>query len=183
MTKWGYELRYSLLLGRHTLPTALSWTIRIERTNNLSEQVVVGYASPQAVFLVLSLSLSVSSSNFFTSTGQANCVNDLPDLKASIPEGKPGLYYGADEQCKMAFGAGAMACTFTRHDTVSRRLVLLGCNLIGGSNKCYQCNVCIYIACFECVQSTYISQVATTGHDKLYGPLTACYPYKDNPAS
>ncbi|XP_054853580.1 A disintegrin and metalloproteinase with thrombospondin motifs 13 isoform X2 [Eublepharis macularius] len=52
----------------------------------------------------------------FVSTGQADCMNDLPDLKDSIPGGKPGLYYGVDEQCQIAFGSGAAACTFARHD-------------------------------------------------------------------
>uniref|UniRef100_A0A8B9FW87 ADAM metallopeptidase with thrombospondin type 1 motif 13 n=1 Tax=Amazona collaria TaxID=241587 RepID=A0A8B9FW87_9PSIT len=46
------------------------------------------------------------------STGQTNCLNDLPDTDGSIPGWKPGLYYGADEQCKIAFGAVATACTF-----------------------------------------------------------------------
>ncbi|XP_019396424.1 PREDICTED: A disintegrin and metalloproteinase with thrombospondin motifs 13 isoform X1 [Crocodylus porosus] len=48
----------------------------------------------------------------FISTGQASCINDLPDLGGSIPGWKPGLYYGMDEQCKVAFGAAATACTF-----------------------------------------------------------------------
>ncbi|KAH0615384.1 hypothetical protein JD844_004567 [Phrynosoma platyrhinos] len=53
----------------------------------------------------------------FVSTGQASCTDDLPDLKGSILGGKhPGLYYGADEQCRVAFGAGASACTFARND-------------------------------------------------------------------
>ncbi|XP_053138633.1 A disintegrin and metalloproteinase with thrombospondin motifs 13 [Hemicordylus capensis] len=50
------------------------------------------------------------------STGQASCMDDLPDLKEDMPGGKPGLYYGADDQCKIAFGRGAVTCTFTRHD-------------------------------------------------------------------
>uniref|UniRef100_A0A452HFX3 Peptidase M12B domain-containing protein n=1 Tax=Gopherus agassizii TaxID=38772 RepID=A0A452HFX3_9SAUR len=52
----------------------------------------------------------------FLRTGQASCLNDLPDLEGSIPGWKPGLYYGADEQCKIAFGSAAMACTFARND-------------------------------------------------------------------
>ncbi|XP_074968782.1 A disintegrin and metalloproteinase with thrombospondin motifs 13 isoform X4 [Phalacrocorax aristotelis] len=48
----------------------------------------------------------------FVSTGQTNCLNDLPDMDDSIPGWKPGLYYGADEQCKIAFGSVATACTF-----------------------------------------------------------------------
>ncbi|ETE58790.1 hypothetical protein L345_15487, partial [Ophiophagus hannah] len=31
----------------------------------------------------------------------------------SLPEAKPGLYFGAEEQCKIAFGSGASACTFS----------------------------------------------------------------------
>ncbi|XP_064027482.1 A disintegrin and metalloproteinase with thrombospondin motifs 13 isoform X5 [Pogoniulus pusillus] len=48
----------------------------------------------------------------FASTGQTNCLNDLPATEGSIPGWKPGLYYGADEQCKIAFGSLATACTF-----------------------------------------------------------------------
>uniref|UniRef100_A0A672UIH8 ADAM metallopeptidase with thrombospondin type 1 motif 13 n=1 Tax=Strigops habroptila TaxID=2489341 RepID=A0A672UIH8_STRHB len=44
--------------------------------------------------------------------GQTNCLNDLPDMDGSIPGWKPGLYYGADEQCKITFGTVATACTF-----------------------------------------------------------------------
>ncbi|XP_058015543.1 A disintegrin and metalloproteinase with thrombospondin motifs 13 [Ahaetulla prasina] len=49
----------------------------------------------------------------FVSTGQASCTDDLPVLKSSLPEAKPGLYFGAEEQCKIAFGSGASACTFS----------------------------------------------------------------------
>ncbi|XP_026542486.1 A disintegrin and metalloproteinase with thrombospondin motifs 13 [Notechis scutatus] len=49
----------------------------------------------------------------FVGTGQASCTDDLPVLKTSLPEAKPGLYFGADEQCKIAFGSGALACTFS----------------------------------------------------------------------
>ncbi|XP_063288961.1 A disintegrin and metalloproteinase with thrombospondin motifs 13 isoform X1 [Pelobates fuscus] len=52
----------------------------------------------------------------FLGSGQANCVNDLPALESSIPGWKPGHYYGADEQCQIAFGSSAIACTFSRND-------------------------------------------------------------------
>ncbi|XP_066466718.1 A disintegrin and metalloproteinase with thrombospondin motifs 13 [Tiliqua scincoides] len=52
----------------------------------------------------------------FLSAGHGSCMNDLPELEDSMPGGKPGLYYGADEQCQIAFGRGATACTFTRRD-------------------------------------------------------------------
>lgn len=34
-------------------------------------------------------------------------------------EAHPGLYYGADEQCRVAFGPTAVACTFRREQLVS----------------------------------------------------------------
>ncbi|XP_030063567.1 A disintegrin and metalloproteinase with thrombospondin motifs 13 isoform X1 [Microcaecilia unicolor] len=52
----------------------------------------------------------------FISSEHASCVNDLPDLESGIPGWKPGLYYGADDQCRIAFGSTAMACTFSRND-------------------------------------------------------------------
>ncbi|XP_029470578.1 LOW QUALITY PROTEIN: A disintegrin and metalloproteinase with thrombospondin motifs 13 [Rhinatrema bivittatum] len=52
----------------------------------------------------------------FVSSRNASCVNDLPDLEGGIPGWKPGLYYGADDQCKIAFGSAAVACTFSRND-------------------------------------------------------------------
>ncbi|XP_075041887.1 A disintegrin and metalloproteinase with thrombospondin motifs 13 isoform X2 [Mixophyes fleayi] len=52
----------------------------------------------------------------FLSNHQASCINDLPALEGSIPGWKPGLYYGADEQCQIAFGSSALACTFSRSD-------------------------------------------------------------------
>lgn len=35
------------------------------------------------------------------------------------PEAQPGLYYGADEQCRVAFGPTAVACTFRGEHLVS----------------------------------------------------------------
>ncbi|XP_056396024.1 A disintegrin and metalloproteinase with thrombospondin motifs 13 isoform X2 [Hyla sarda] len=52
----------------------------------------------------------------FLSSDQANCIDDLPALESNIPGWKPGLYYGADEQCKIAFGSSALACTFSNND-------------------------------------------------------------------
>ncbi|KAM4662226.1 A disintegrin and metalloproteinase with thrombospondin motifs 13 [Discoglossus pictus] len=52
----------------------------------------------------------------FLRSGYANCISDLPELDGSIPGWKPGLYYGADEQCQIAFGSSALACTFSRND-------------------------------------------------------------------
>ncbi|XP_033271205.2 A disintegrin and metalloproteinase with thrombospondin motifs 13 isoform X2 [Orcinus orca] len=52
------------------------------------------------------------------SAGRARCVWDSPGPQ-SQPAGRPseahpGLYYGADEQCRVAFGPTAVACTFRR---------------------------------------------------------------------
>ncbi|XP_068105317.1 A disintegrin and metalloproteinase with thrombospondin motifs 13 isoform X2 [Hyperolius riggenbachi] len=49
-------------------------------------------------------------------SGSASCIDDLPDLVDNIPNLKPGLYYGATEQCRIAFGSAALACTFSRND-------------------------------------------------------------------
>lgn len=46
-------------------------------------------------------------------------------MDGSIPGWKPGLYYGADEQCKIAFGSVATACTFADSNVVGRRFVWL----------------------------------------------------------
>ncbi|XP_059266385.1 A disintegrin and metalloproteinase with thrombospondin motifs 13 isoform X2 [Mustela nigripes] len=52
------------------------------------------------------------------SAGRAHCLLDLPGPQAGTagrpPPAQPGLLYGADEQCRVAFGAKAVACTFTR---------------------------------------------------------------------
>uniref|UniRef100_UPI00398F1070 A disintegrin and metalloproteinase with thrombospondin motifs 13 n=1 Tax=Pristiophorus japonicus TaxID=55135 RepID=UPI00398F1070 len=52
----------------------------------------------------------------FLSTSQATCLNDLPAIEDNLSSHKPGLYYGVDDQCKIAFGDKASACTFSRHD-------------------------------------------------------------------
>ncbi|KAM8934321.1 A disintegrin and metalloproteinase with thrombospondin motifs 13 [Pelodytes ibericus] len=59
----------------------------------------------------------------FIRSEQASCVNDLPALEGTIPGWKPGLYYGADEQCQIAFGSSALACTFSRNDLDSCRVL------------------------------------------------------------
>ncbi|XP_059494306.1 A disintegrin and metalloproteinase with thrombospondin motifs 13 isoform X2 [Stegostoma tigrinum] len=52
----------------------------------------------------------------FLSTSQATCLNDLPATESDLSGQKPGLFYGVDDQCKIAFGDKASACTFSRHD-------------------------------------------------------------------
>ncbi|XP_035964223.2 A disintegrin and metalloproteinase with thrombospondin motifs 13 isoform X2 [Halichoerus grypus] len=52
------------------------------------------------------------------SAGRAHCMRDPPEPQARAagrpPQAQPGLLYGADEQCRVAFGAAAVACTFSR---------------------------------------------------------------------
>ncbi|XP_067826099.1 A disintegrin and metalloproteinase with thrombospondin motifs 13 [Heptranchias perlo] len=52
----------------------------------------------------------------FLSTSQATCLNDLPATESDLSSHKPGLYYGADEQCRIAFGDKASACSFSNQD-------------------------------------------------------------------
>ncbi|KAM7416283.1 hypothetical protein PAMA_018380 [Pampus argenteus] len=49
----------------------------------------------------------------FFSEGKAECVKDLPALEGSLQDWKPGLYYGVDDQCRIAFGSTARSCSFT----------------------------------------------------------------------
>uniref|UniRef100_A0A4W3GFD9 ADAM metallopeptidase with thrombospondin type 1 motif 13 n=1 Tax=Callorhinchus milii TaxID=7868 RepID=A0A4W3GFD9_CALMI len=51
-----------------------------------------------------------------TATEQATCLRDLPATELYLSGRKPGLYYGADDQCKIAFGDKASACTFNSQD-------------------------------------------------------------------
>ncbi|XP_029392628.1 A disintegrin and metalloproteinase with thrombospondin motifs 13 [Mus pahari] len=52
------------------------------------------------------------------STGQMHCFWDPPGLQSGLTwhqlVAQPGLYYSADDQCRVAFGSGAVACTFSR---------------------------------------------------------------------
>ncbi|KAJ7994162.1 hypothetical protein DPEC_G00263050 [Dallia pectoralis] len=52
----------------------------------------------------------------FFSDGNAYCVKDTPILGGSLQDWKPGLYYGVDDQCRVAFGSTARACSFTNSD-------------------------------------------------------------------
>lgn len=55
---------------------------------------------------------------FFLSDGKAECVKDVPAMEGSLQDWKPGLYYGIDDQCRIAFGSSARACSFTNPDLV-----------------------------------------------------------------
>ncbi|XP_040011211.1 A disintegrin and metalloproteinase with thrombospondin motifs 13 [Xiphias gladius] len=63
----------------------------------------------------------------FFSEGKAECVNDLPAMEGSLQDWKPGLYYGVDDQCRIAFGSTARACSFTNPDLPACRV--LSCHI------------------------------------------------------
>ncbi|XP_071338451.1 A disintegrin and metalloproteinase with thrombospondin motifs 13 isoform X2 [Trachinotus anak] len=59
----------------------------------------------------------------FFSEGRAECVNDLPAMAGSLQDWKPGLYYGVDDQCRIAFGSTARACSFSNPDLPACRVL------------------------------------------------------------
>ncbi|XP_034025428.1 A disintegrin and metalloproteinase with thrombospondin motifs 13 [Thalassophryne amazonica] len=63
----------------------------------------------------------------FFSERKAECVKDLPALEGSLQDWKPGLYYGVDDQCRIAFGSTARACSFTNPDLPACRV--LSCHI------------------------------------------------------
>lgn len=63
----------------------------------------------------------------FFSEGKAECVKDLPAMGGSLQDWKPGLYYGVDDQCRIAFGSTARACSFTNPDLPACRV--LSCHI------------------------------------------------------
>ncbi|XP_078105734.1 A disintegrin and metalloproteinase with thrombospondin motifs 13 [Sander vitreus] len=69
----------------------------------------------------------------FFSEGKAECVKDLPALGGSLQDWKPGLYYGVDDQCRIAFGSTARACSFTNPDLPACRV--LSCHINPDDNS------------------------------------------------
>ncbi|KAM6945168.1 A disintegrin and metalloproteinase with thrombospondin motifs 13 isoform 2-T2 [Lycodopsis pacificus] len=69
----------------------------------------------------------------FFSEGKAECVKDLPALEGSLQDWKPGLYYGVDDQCRIAFGSTARACSFTNPDLPACRV--LSCHINPDDNS------------------------------------------------
>ncbi|XP_038143509.1 A disintegrin and metalloproteinase with thrombospondin motifs 13 isoform X3 [Cyprinodon tularosa] len=59
----------------------------------------------------------------FFSEGRAECVKDFPALGGSLQDWKPGLYYGVDDQCRIAFGSTARACSFSNPDLPACRVL------------------------------------------------------------
>ncbi|KAJ8263356.1 hypothetical protein COCON_G00158130 [Conger conger] len=70
--------------------------------------------------------------HFFRS-GRADCVQDLPVTGGSLQGWKPGLYYGVDDQCRIAFGSNARACSFTHTDMDECRV--LSCHITAGDQS------------------------------------------------
>uniref|UniRef100_A0A2K5P6C5 ADAM metallopeptidase with thrombospondin type 1 motif 13 n=2 Tax=Cercocebus atys TaxID=9531 RepID=A0A2K5P6C5_CERAT len=122
------------------------------------------------------------------SAGRAHCVWDPPRPQPGStgrpPEAQPGLYYSANEQCRVAFGPKAVACTFAREhldmcqalschtdpldqSSCSRLLV----PLLDGT----ECGVekwCSKGRCRSLVELTPIA--AVHGHWSSWGPQSPC---------
>ncbi|KAL1786618.1 A disintegrin and metalloproteinase with thrombospondin motifs 13 [Sigmodon hispidus] len=122
------------------------------------------------------------------STGQMDCFWDPPGLQSGLSwqqlEAQPGLYYSADDQCRVAFGSGAVACTFSRegldvcqalschtdpldHSSCSRLLVpLLDGTECGVEKWCFKA---------RCCSLAEISPMAAVhGHWSSWGPHSSC---------
>ncbi|XP_026867111.2 A disintegrin and metalloproteinase with thrombospondin motifs 13 [Electrophorus electricus] len=69
----------------------------------------------------------------FYSAGKAECVKNVPELGGSLQGWKPGLYYGVDDQCRIAFGSTATACSFASNDMATCRA--LSCHIIPGDGS------------------------------------------------
>ncbi|XP_002663267.4 A disintegrin and metalloproteinase with thrombospondin motifs 13 [Danio rerio] len=63
----------------------------------------------------------------FFRAGKAECVQDVPVLGGSVQDWRPGLFYGVDDQCRIAFGSSATACSFTNEDMTTCRV--LSCHI------------------------------------------------------
>ncbi|XP_036039161.1 A disintegrin and metalloproteinase with thrombospondin motifs 13 isoform X1 [Onychomys torridus] len=122
------------------------------------------------------------------STGQMHCFWDPPGLLAGLswPQlvVQPGLYYSADDQCRVAFGSGAVACTFSREgldvcqalschtdpldqSSCSRLLV----PLLDGT----ECGVEKWCSKARCLSLAELTPVAAVhGHWSSWGPHSPC---------
>nr|XP_012637448.1 A disintegrin and metalloproteinase with thrombospondin motifs 13 isoform X3 [Microcebus murinus] len=122
------------------------------------------------------------------SAGRAHCLWDPPQPgpgpERHLGEALPGLYYGADEQCQVAFGPAAVACTFAREDldmcqalschtdpldqsSCSRRLI----PLLDGT----ECGVGKWCSRGRCLSLLALGPVAAVhGHWSSWGPPSPC---------
>ncbi|KAM9370808.1 A disintegrin and metalloproteinase with thrombospondin motifs 13 [Phaethornis superciliosus] len=120
----------------------------------------------------------------FVSTGQTNCLNDLPDMEGSIPGWKPGLYYGADEQCRIAFGSAATACTFA--DSNVDICEVLSCHVQpGDKSSCTrllvplldgtECGINKWCSKGQCSSLEELNPMAAVhGQWSLWSPFSSC---------
>ncbi|XP_006900683.1 PREDICTED: A disintegrin and metalloproteinase with thrombospondin motifs 13 [Elephantulus edwardii] len=122
------------------------------------------------------------------SAGGARCLWDPPQPQLEPPghpvDAQPGLYYDTDEQCRVAFGRSAVACTFARghldvcqalschtdpldHSSCSRLLIpLLDGTECGKDKWCFQ---------GHCRSLAELSPVpAVHGHWSSWGPPSPC---------
>lgn len=135
---WIFVLTSALGNCEHLQAAAAAKSITAHSKHVLSGKATANSQNEtQQKFANMSLSLLCTAGKviFFyvcISTGQTNCLNDLPDMDGSIPGWKPGLYYGADEQCKIAFGSIATACTFADSNVVGRKFLCV----LGAAGKC-----------------------------------------------
>ncbi|XP_064583683.1 A disintegrin and metalloproteinase with thrombospondin motifs 13 isoform X4 [Zonotrichia leucophrys gambelii] len=118
------------------------------------------------------------------STGQTSCLNDLPAMDGSIPGWKPGLYYGADEQCKIAFGSVATACTFA--DTNVDICKVLSCHVHpADKSSCTrllvplldgtECGINKWCSKGQCSSLEELNPMAVVhGHWSAWSPLSPC---------
>ncbi|XP_027622423.1 LOW QUALITY PROTEIN: A disintegrin and metalloproteinase with thrombospondin motifs 13 [Tupaia chinensis] len=122
------------------------------------------------------------------SAGQAHCMRDSPQPQpgpvSRPPDAQPGLYYGADEQCRVAFGPSAMACTFVKEhldtcqalschtDPLDRsRCSRLLIPLLDGT----ECGVEKWCSKGHCRSLAELAPVAAVhGHWSSWGPRSPC---------
>ncbi|TRY60195.1 hypothetical protein DNTS_003804, partial [Danionella cerebrum] len=57
------------------------------------------------------------------SSGKAECVKDVPGLSDARQDWRSSLFYGVDDQCRIAFGSSATACSFTTEDMATCRFL------------------------------------------------------------
>ncbi|XP_023371873.1 A disintegrin and metalloproteinase with thrombospondin motifs 13 [Otolemur garnettii] len=119
------------------------------------------------------------------SAGRARCLWDPPRTEPTVlrAEAQPGLYYSADEQCQVAFGPAAVACTFAREDldvcqalschtdpldrsSCSRLLI----PLLDGT----ECGVEKWCSKGRCLSLEELARVAVHGRWSSWGPLSSC---------
>ncbi|XP_038191995.1 A disintegrin and metalloproteinase with thrombospondin motifs 13 isoform X1 [Arvicola amphibius] len=122
------------------------------------------------------------------STGRLHCFRDPPGMQSGPSRhqlvAQPGLYYSADDQCRVAFGSGAVACTFSRegldvcqalschtdpldHSSCSRLLV----PLLDGT----ECGVEKWCSKTRCRSLAELTPVAAVhGHWSSWGPYSPC---------